>query len=115
VKRRDPRPLSAALGDLQSQLAPATLLGEVQRLWPEIAGPALAGHAEPTGERDGVIGFECDSGSWAHELTLMAGTLVTRFEGALGGSRHEGRLAGFRFTAAGRPQATARTRRRNLR
>lgn len=114
MKRRDPRLLSAALGDLQSQLAPVTLLAEVQRLWPEIAGPALAAHARPVSERDGEISFECDSSSWAHELTLMAGSLVTRFEDALPGSRDADRLVGFRFSVAGRPRASARTRRRNL-
>ena len=37
-RRRTPRPVSFALGSLQDDLEPATLLAAIQRRWPEVAG-----------------------------------------------------------------------------
>jgi predicted nucleic acid-binding Zn ribbon protein len=63
---------------------PATLLAEVQRVWPEAAGPALAAAAQPVSERDGVITVACGSAVWAQELDLLSERVVAAVNGALG-------------------------------
>jgi predicted nucleic acid-binding Zn ribbon protein len=72
----------AALAD---RLAPATPLAEVQRVWAQTVGPAIAAQAEPTAERDGVLTVTCSSAVWAQELDLMSGELVPRLNAALQG------------------------------
>src|SRR6185295_19286944 len=80
-----PRPLSVALGDLRDRLAPATPLAAVQRVWPEVAGPAIASEATPVSERAGVVTVSCRSAVWAQELDLLSGQLVEQLNEALEG------------------------------
>ena len=84
MRRRSPRPVGIALDDLAATLAPATLLAEVQRAWPEAAGAAFAGSSEPVSERDGVITVACVSSVWAQELDLLSERVVERLNEALG-------------------------------
>jgi len=84
VRRRSPRPVALALERLTGSLAPATLLAEVQRAWPEAAGAAFASASEPVAERDGVITVACVSAVWAQELDLLSERVVGRLNGALG-------------------------------
>ena len=60
------------------ELAPATLLAEVQRAWPRRAGAAFAARAEPVAERDGVVTVACASAVWAQELDLLSERVVER-------------------------------------
>ena len=83
MRRRSPRPVGIALDSLASSLAPATLLAEVQRAWPEAAGAAFAGSAEPVSERDGVVTIACVSSVWAQELDLLSERVVERLNDAL--------------------------------
>jgi predicted nucleic acid-binding Zn ribbon protein len=84
VRRRGPRPLSSALERLTADLAPATLLAEVQRAWAEAAGEAFAAQSEPVAEREGVITVACSSAVWAQELDLLSERVVERLNGELG-------------------------------
>jgi predicted nucleic acid-binding Zn ribbon protein len=79
-----PRSVGAAISALADRLAPLTTLADVQRVWPAAVGEVVAGHAEPTGERDGVLVVTCDAAVWAQELDLMALDLVERINGELG-------------------------------
>ena len=79
-----PRLLSAALEDLASSIAPTTTLARVQAIWDRAAGPAIAGAARPTAERDGVLTVTCCAAVWAQELDLMSAQLIPRLNGALG-------------------------------
>ena len=81
--RRGPRPLSFALQVLRDDLAPATLLAEVQRVWPEAVGPAVAAEARPIAERGRVVTISCSGSAWAQELDLMAPAIIERLNGAL--------------------------------
>ena len=81
--RPSPRSLSFALGTLRDELAPATLLADVQRAWPAAVGDALAAHAQPTAERQGVVTVSCSASVWAQELELMAPTLLARLNARL--------------------------------
>ena len=84
MRRRSPRSVSHALDALTATLAPATLLAEVQRAWPEAAGEAFAPHAVPFRERDGEVFVACPQAVWAQELDLMSELVVDRLNGALG-------------------------------
>jgi hypothetical protein len=84
VRRAAPRPVGAALDGITAALAPATLLAEVQRAWPEAAGEAFAGASEPVSERDGVIVVACTSAVWAQELDLLSERVIARLNGVLG-------------------------------
>ncbi|MDQ3632710.1 MAG: DciA family protein [Actinomycetota bacterium] len=83
VPRRAGGP-AGAIGRLIGELQPASLLAEVQRVWPAAVGAALAAHATPTAARDGVVSVTCESAVWAHELTLMAGELIAGLDAELG-------------------------------
>lgn len=96
MRRRAPRPLSAALAGLTDQLAPRTTLGDVQRVWAEVVGPVVAKEATPTTERGGSLTVSCRSSVWAQELDLMAGELVERLNAQLG----EGRITTLRCVAS---------------
>jgi predicted nucleic acid-binding Zn ribbon protein len=83
------RPLASAFEALRDELAPATLLADVQRIWPDTVGAAIAAEASPTGERGGVLTISCSAAVWAQELDLMAPTIVERLNRKLGERRVE--------------------------
>ena len=84
MRRQSPRPLATALDRLTARLAPATLLAEVQRAWPEAAGAAFAAQSEPYAERDGIVTIACTSAVWAQELDLLSERVVERLNESLG-------------------------------
>ena len=84
MRRRGPRPLAVALDALTTGLAPATLLAQVQRAWPEAAGAAVAAQCTPDGERAGVVTVACASAVWAQELDLLSERVVERLNEVLG-------------------------------
>ena len=92
---RSPRRLGAALDRLVAEQAPQTLLAEVQTVWPDVCGAAIAARAEPVAEREGRVTIACENGAWAQELELMGDLLRERIDGAIGA----GRVSGLRFTA----------------
>jgi predicted nucleic acid-binding Zn ribbon protein len=81
--RRGPRPLDVAVGRLADELAPETLLAEVQRVWTKAVGDAIATEAQPTAERAGVVTISCSASVWAQELDLMAPQIVERLNARL--------------------------------
>ena len=76
--RRSPRRLMAALDQVRDELAPETLLADVQRAWRHAVGAAIAVEARPTRERAGVVTVSCSSSVWAQELDLMAPAIIER-------------------------------------
>jgi predicted nucleic acid-binding Zn ribbon protein len=84
MRRRTLTPISGALDALTQQLAPPTLLAEVQRAWPEAAGDTFAPHSEPWAERDGEVVVACPEAVRAQELDLMSERVVERLNRALG-------------------------------
>jgi predicted nucleic acid-binding Zn ribbon protein len=84
--RRSPRSLASALETLRDAVAPATLLAEIQRAWPEAVGPAIAAEAVPTGERAGVLTVSCSASVWAQELDLMGPAILARLNELLDGA-----------------------------
>ncbi len=86
-QRRGPRPLGHAFDVLLGEVAPQTLLAEVQRLWNDAVGGAIAAEAQPTGERGGVVIVSCSASVWAQELDLMAPAIIERVNALLGAGR----------------------------
>jgi hypothetical protein len=84
MRRGGPRPLAVALERLTTELAPATLLAEVQRVWEPVAGEAFAGRCLPVAERDGVVTVACASAVLAQELDLLSELVVGRLNEHLG-------------------------------
>jgi predicted nucleic acid-binding Zn ribbon protein len=82
--RRSPRPLAFAVEEIQSGLAPETVLAEAQAEWRTAVGDAIADHARPVSERGGVLTIACSASVWAQELDLMATSIIERLNGALG-------------------------------
>lgn len=85
--RRAPRPFGLAVEHVRDELAPQTLLAEVQRAWSAAVGAAIAAEAQPTAERAGVLVVSCSASVWAQELDLMAPVLLERLNDALGAQR----------------------------
>jgi predicted nucleic acid-binding Zn ribbon protein len=81
--RRSPRSLELALGRLRDELAPESLLGEVQSVWAGAVGRSIAEQAQPVSERGGVVTVSCSASVWAQELDLMAPTLIERLNADL--------------------------------
>ena len=84
MRRRGPRPLAGALDRLTADLAPATPLAAVQRVWAAAVPAPFAGTCTPDGERDGVIGVACPSAVEAQELDLLSERVVERLNEHLG-------------------------------
>jgi predicted nucleic acid-binding Zn ribbon protein len=85
--RRSPRQVRSVVDRLRDELAPQTLLSEVQRVWPTAVGSDIAGHAQPTAERGGVLVVSCAASVWAQELDLLAPVILERLNEALGDRR----------------------------
>ncbi|MDQ3632546.1 MAG: DUF721 domain-containing protein [Actinomycetota bacterium] len=85
--RRAVVPLAGAVEALAARVAPATLLADVQRVWPQVAGDLMAGEAEPVTEREGTVTLACSSSVWAQELELLGPGLVDVLNAALGAPR----------------------------
>jgi predicted nucleic acid-binding Zn ribbon protein len=83
-RRPGPRPFAPALERAADHLMPQTLLAEVQRAWPAVAGSRLTVAAEPVSERDGVVTVACGSAVWAQELDLLSERVVTALNERLG-------------------------------
>jgi predicted nucleic acid-binding Zn ribbon protein len=85
LHRRSLRPLTTALEQMRDELAPQTVLAEVQRIWSEAVGAAIAHEARPVSERGGVVTISCSASVWAQELDLMAPQILERLNAALEG------------------------------
>ena len=93
--RRSPRPMAFALGQIRDELAPESLLADVQRAWRAAVGPTIAEEAQPTAERGGVVTVSCSASVWAQELDLMAPAILERLNRML----DSGRVARLRCVA----------------
>ena len=67
-----------AVNRLRDELAPQTLLAEVQQVWPTAVGNAIAAEARPSAERGGILTVSCSASVWAQELDLMGPDILQR-------------------------------------
>jgi len=87
--RRSPRALSVAIDRVRDELAPQTLLAEVQRVWPRAVGRGIAKEAVPTAERGGTLTVSCSSSVWTQEIDLMGPAILERLNEILESGRVE--------------------------
>ena len=92
---RSPRPLAGTLEALARELAPESVLAEVQGAWPDAVGAAISERARPVTERGGVLTIACESSVWAQELDLMADAILERLNQRL----RNGRITRLRCVA----------------
>ena len=83
-RRSVPSQAGSVIGALSASVQPASLLADVQRAWPEVAGEALARVATPTGAARGTVTLTCEDALWAHELQLREEHLLEGFAARLG-------------------------------
>jgi predicted nucleic acid-binding Zn ribbon protein len=81
--RRSPRHLALALDHIRDDLEPESVLADVQRVWRDTVGAAIALEAAPTAERGGVVTISCSASVWAQELDLMSPAIIERLNRAL--------------------------------
>lgn len=84
MRRRVPRALSIAVGELAAALEPATPLARVQRVWRDAVGEDVAQAARPVAERDGVLTIACSDAVWSAELQMLSPQLAKQLNAALG-------------------------------
>jgi predicted nucleic acid-binding Zn ribbon protein len=72
---------------IRDELAPQTLLAEVQRAWPDAVGAAIAAEAEPSSERGGMLTISCSGSVWAQELDLMGPAILESLNRSLRAGR----------------------------
>lgn len=75
------------LGEAGSKLGMdrAAEAGALWARWEEVVGPTIAGHAEPTSLRRGVLKIRTDSPSWATELGYLREQVMAAANELLGG------------------------------
>ena len=59
-------------------------VGRLWAGWVDIVGPAMAGHAEPSSFRDGVLRVRTDSPTWATEIRYLSENIRTAANAWLG-------------------------------
>ena len=99
MRRLAPRRLAIALEQALPDARPPGLLAQVQSVWPQIAGAALADAAAPVSEREGVVSVACESAVWAQELELLGPDLCGRLNAAV----DRGEVTRLRFVVGSRP------------
>lgn len=96
---RRPRPLADAVGAVRDASRPETLLAAAQQAWPAAVGERIAREARPVRERDGTLTVSCHAATWAQELDLLQGELLTALNRALAPQR----LRDLRFVVGSDP------------
>jgi predicted nucleic acid-binding Zn ribbon protein len=65
-------------------LSDALRTGMLWERWSSIVGPDVAGHAQPSSLRQGVLRVRADSPTWATEIGYLAEVIRTQINDALG-------------------------------
>ena len=86
MKRRDFRPIADYISRYKKVSAPDNYLAQIQSIWNEAVGDAIASNSHPNSERDGVVRVTCTSSVWAQELELMSPQIVEKVNEILGDS-----------------------------
>jgi predicted nucleic acid-binding Zn ribbon protein len=61
-------------------------IGIIWKGWDQIVGETIAGHAEPSSLRDGLLRIRAESPAWAAELAYLAGEIKSRANDLVGRS-----------------------------
>jgi hypothetical protein len=79
-------PLRTALGAWRPQSAPDLRdgLGAIVAAWPEIVGPATAGHSRPAELTDGVLLVVVSAGAWGQQLAFLGERILAEIAALAG-------------------------------
>lgn len=83
---RDPQPFGRLVGGIarergwQPQIAEGTLFG----MWPQIVGPDISAHAQPTSLRDNVLHVQAVSTAWATQLRYVQAQILAKIAASIG-------------------------------
>lgn len=83
---RDPQPFGRLVGGIarergwQPQIAEGTLFG----MWPQIVGPDISAHAQPTTLRDNVLHVQAESTAWATQLRYVQAQILAKIAASIG-------------------------------
>jgi hypothetical protein len=82
-----PRPLSGVVQESLTGLGLADRLreAEIWRIWPDVAGAAIAGRAQPLRIINGILTIAVSSAPWLQELRFMTGMMKEKLNSRLGG------------------------------
>lgn len=83
-RRRDLKPLSAAIESLTRDLQPQSQIARLQSVWPEAVGETVAGWATPDSLSGDTATFKCIDSVVAHELEMMKSQLLEKLASKLG-------------------------------
>lgn len=83
---RDPQPLGRLTRDLAKTRgwSPKVAEGTVFAEWSTVVGEQIAGHAQPTALRDGVLSVTAESTAWATQLRMVQAQLLAKIAAAVG-------------------------------
>ncbi len=83
---RDPQPLGRVARDLAKNRGwtPNVAEGTVFGQWSAVVGEQIAGHAQPTALRDGVLSVTAESTAWATQLRMVQAQLLSKIAAAVG-------------------------------
>ena len=81
--KRDPLHISEVLKRFRANVHPKSRIAEVQNVWPMVVGKLLAGKCSPVSERGGSIKVDCESSTWASEVSMMSNEIVEKLNSHL--------------------------------
>lgn len=83
----EPQLLGASVDRLLAHLGapPARVISALQKAWPEVAGPGLAGCSRLVELRDGTLVVACAEPAWAAQVRWMEADLCRRLTAELDG------------------------------
>lgn len=83
---RDPQPIGQVAAGLFAERGWERPVAEARVFadWPSLVGSDIAAHCQPVSLRDGELRLAAESTTWATQLRLLAGTLLSRLVAELG-------------------------------
>ena len=83
---RDPQPLGTVANELAKSRgwSPKVAEGAVFAQWATVVGEQIAGHAQPTALREGVLSVTAESTAWATQLRMVQAQLLAKIAAAVG-------------------------------
>jgi predicted nucleic acid-binding Zn ribbon protein len=83
---RDPQAVGSSIRDLVNGRGwqRTTQVATVLACWEQFVGAAIAAHCRPEAVNDGELVLAAESTSWATQLRLLAPTMITKVDEALG-------------------------------
>jgi predicted nucleic acid-binding Zn ribbon protein len=85
-RRQEVHHVTDALGVIAGRLGIGDpgAIGAVLAAWPEVVGPAVAGHTTAKGVREGTLTVEVDGPEWTTQLRYLEADVVAKIAARVG-------------------------------